>query len=114
MKPDLAIPTEPEPARSELISVSPARRRSPFPRILFQNEFVSLVLVRLLPGQRLHFARPVLRLLTVNRGHVRMFGPDGSFVFQNSGRWRLERGEQWKICAQTEAFLSLFIARDTA
>lgn len=94
----------------DLISVLPTGSQASLPQTLFQNEFVSLVLVQLKKGQRLHFSRLFLRLLTVANGCVRMHGPNGSFVLHDSGYWRLEHGEHWKIRAlTTDAVVSLLI-----
>lgn len=80
-------------------------------QILFESEFVALVLVKLKRGQHLRFGEPALRLLTVVEGRVRMHGPHGSFVLEDFGRWRLERGESWKIRATTDACVSLFVVK---
>jgi hypothetical protein len=96
------------------VSILPATVRAVLPQTLFQNEFVSLIRVQLRRGCRLHFARPVLRLLTVAGGRVRMHGPHGSFILQGPGCWRLENGEHWKIRALADTHLSLFVVRATA
>ena len=96
------------------VSILPATVRAVLPQTLFQNEFVSLIRVQLRRGCRLHFARPVLRLLTVAGGRVRMHGPHGSFILQGPGCWRLENGEHWKIRAMADTHLALFVGRATA
>ena len=99
------------PSQSDLVSILPVKPHAALPRTLFQNTFVSLISVQLKRGQRLHFSRPTLRLLTVGRGRVRMHGPNGSYALQTLGYWRLERGEQWKIRALVDTSLSLFIVQ---
>ncbi len=97
-----------------LVSILPVNLRTALPHTLFQNPFISLIMVELKPGQRLHFAQPAMRLLTVLQGQVRMHGPNGSFILHNFGHVRLEFGEQWKICAQTDASLSFFVTTMTS
>jgi hypothetical protein len=103
-----------KPVNFHPVSILPATLRAVTPRILFQNEFVSLVLIELKSGQRLHFAERALSLLTVLRGRVRMRGPHGSLVLHDFGHWRLERGAFWKIGALADASISLFIVKDPA
>lgn len=80
-------------------------------QILFESEFIMLALVELKRGQHLHFGEPALRLLSVVEGRLRMHGPHGSFVLQDFGRWRLEKGEAWKIRAMMDTCVSLLVVK---
>lgn len=114
MNSSAATVARPVETDSNLISIVPFNLQAALPHTLFQNESVSLILVQLKRGQRLHFYQPVLRLLTIACGRVRMHGPNGSFVLQTSGYWRLECGEHWKIRALTDTYLSLFVIGATS
>ena len=96
---------------SSAISILPANSHPPSAQTLFESKFIALVLVKLRRGQRLHFEESMLRLLTVAQGKLRLRGPNGSFVLHAHGHWRLERGEQWKIRASTDANVSLLIVK---
>jgi hypothetical protein len=79
--------------------------------VLFESKFIALMLLELARAQRLVFDEPDSCLLTVIRGRLRMHGPDGSFILQDTGRWRLERGTRWRIRAMSEATITLLVAR---
>lgn len=99
------------PPASIVDAIAASDSLAPATQILFESEFIALVLVKLACGQRLYFDNPALRLLTVVEGRLRMRGPDGSFVLQETGRWRLESGTCWKIRAMADATVSLLVVK---
>jgi hypothetical protein len=80
-------------------------------RTLFQNEFVSLVLVGLKSGQELLLCPAPVLLLTVGRGRVLLRGMDRLATLNEGGQRRLEQGDHWEISALSESDLLLFIPR---
>jgi hypothetical protein len=92
----------------------PIASQSAVSEILFQNEFVSLLLVQLKREQSLCFEEPALRLLTVVRGQLQVRGPDGSYILRDMARRRLERGKHWQLHAITDTQLLLFVAKVAA
>jgi hypothetical protein len=95
----------------ELVSVLPLRFSTAPPQVLFQSEFISMLLAEIKTGQRLYFSKLRLSLITVVSGTVRMQGPNGSFVSHPSCGIRLGHGEDWKIYALTDSVVSLLIAK---
>jgi hypothetical protein len=93
----------------EVCSIAPMTDDQP--SLLFQNKFVRILQVRLKPGQRLNFTDRKLRLVVVGCGRIRLFGPNGSFVLQENGCWRLEPDEHWDVRAQLDSQLILYVVR---
>jgi hypothetical protein len=78
-------------------------------RILFQNEFVGLLLAGLKRGQELLLQPTSSLLLTVTHGQVQLIKRNRFFTLRESGQHRLETDEDWEIHAVSEADLLFFI-----
>ncbi|HVU28044.1 MAG TPA: hypothetical protein VHG71_09960 [Verrucomicrobiae bacterium] len=78
-------------------------------RTLFQNEFVSLVLVGLKHGQELLLQHTPFVLLTVTHGCVQLLGTGHLITLREGGQRRLESDNHWQIHALSEADLLFFI-----
>lgn len=83
-------------------------------RILFQNEFVGVVLVGLRQGHELSFKRSSRLLVIIAFGRVQVIFARGFRTLQEGGQYRVERSEDCELRAVTEADLLLFVPTDLA
>lgn len=83
-------------------------------RILFQNEFIGVVLVGLKQGHELLFNKTSQLLVTVTYGRVQVILGRRSLTLREGGQHRVETSEGCELRAMLETDLLLFVPTERA
>lgn len=103
-----------ESAASDMSSWLPSELIQLPHRILFQNEFIGVVLVRLKQGHELLFKKTSRLLMTVTFGRAQVIFGRRLLTLREGGQHRVELSEDCELRAVTETDLLLFVPTDRA